>query len=116
MPDDAAAGWKITLTSGKLIEIASILGVLGTGITFGWNYAGKPWAQTFINETVDDRIGAMERKLDILLNASRAETQQSIGEARTAEELARAAEELLCRVKAEQTGADPANCASAGRR
>lgn len=109
MPEGDKTEPGYTIKPSKIIEFASVLGIVWGGVVFGWNYVGKPWATTLIQDTVDGRLDDLESKIQSLLNASKAETQQSIGEAETTRE-------ILCRLQAEQTGADPANCSSNARR
>lgn len=107
MPEvNAPRGFVIT--PGKLIEYATLLGFLGAFVTGGWNYVGKPWAQEFITDTLEQRLDVLEGSVSKLLSATAAEADQSEGEAAVNRE-------ILCRLRAEQTGADPAAC-SANRR
>lgn len=98
----------LTINTGKAVEWITIVGFILAAFTGGWNYVGKPWAQTLIEETVDGRLDDLEGKINQLLTATRAETAQSVDEAA-------ATNEILCRLQAEQTGADPAQCSSRSR-
>ena len=50
--------WRQYVT--LLQEVVFVLGIVTAALTGFWNFIGKPYAQDFVNATVDDRIGALE--------------------------------------------------------